>query len=358
MLTTVKTAILLLPIVLLANEYTIEKNDNLWNLSGKYLGDPYKWQEIWKNNGYITNPDLIYPGNKLNLDISLSNNRDNGSQLYGRELTVNEPTFQEKIAGLNESNDSDTTIIDTTKKVDSSFTKIPEELKADYRANYLRTLPHIYSEGKTASGGIYPGVGRIEDNERALYSIGMRIKVVADEGKSFTQGKHYDLSHSIKFMTYKGKKINIVKPVGSGVIINSWGDNDTALLELTDVWDQIVDGDRVEEIREFKQLVNPTIIMDVPPLELNVIIRSDMDVAVKPQDNMLLSGGSKDGVHPGDLFQAFTVDSRGNLGKERAFIGMVVMVDDNTSTFVVTNVSESVRDNNYLLKRFGQLKFQ
>ncbi|MBW2123333.1 MAG: LysM peptidoglycan-binding domain-containing protein [Deltaproteobacteria bacterium] len=47
--------------------YVIKKGDTLWDVSGKYLGSPYQWPELWERNQYITNPHLIYPGNPLRL---------------------------------------------------------------------------------------------------------------------------------------------------------------------------------------------------------------------------------------------------------------------------------------------------
>ncbi len=45
--------------------YTIKQGDTLWDISNAYLKDPFLWPFVWKANLYITNPDLIYPGNKL-----------------------------------------------------------------------------------------------------------------------------------------------------------------------------------------------------------------------------------------------------------------------------------------------------
>ena len=46
-------------------EYTIKQGDTLWDISNTFLKDPFLWPFIWKANPYITNPDLIYAGNKL-----------------------------------------------------------------------------------------------------------------------------------------------------------------------------------------------------------------------------------------------------------------------------------------------------
>jgi hypothetical protein len=43
----------------------IQRGDTLWDLSQKFLNNPWYWPKIWSLNPYIENPHWIYPGNKL-----------------------------------------------------------------------------------------------------------------------------------------------------------------------------------------------------------------------------------------------------------------------------------------------------
>ncbi len=45
--------------------YIVKKGDTLWDIAQEYFADPEKWIKIWEQNLYVSNPDLIYPGNEL-----------------------------------------------------------------------------------------------------------------------------------------------------------------------------------------------------------------------------------------------------------------------------------------------------
>ena len=50
-----------------AGSYTVVEHDTLWDISKRFLKNPFKWPVIWKLNPYIKNPDLIYPGNVVRM---------------------------------------------------------------------------------------------------------------------------------------------------------------------------------------------------------------------------------------------------------------------------------------------------
>lgn len=79
--------------------YVVQKGDTLWNISGRYLKEPWRWPELWKmNQEQMKNPHLIFPGDTLVLDRSSGEAK---LQLVQLDTTKLEPRIREERSSRN-----------------------------------------------------------------------------------------------------------------------------------------------------------------------------------------------------------------------------------------------------------------
>jgi LysM repeat protein len=50
------------------NRYEVVRGDTLWDISDRFLNEPWLWPQLWDYNPQIKNPHLIYPGDEIALE--------------------------------------------------------------------------------------------------------------------------------------------------------------------------------------------------------------------------------------------------------------------------------------------------
>lgn len=47
--------------------YTIQRGDTLWDISERFFDSPWQWPDLWEENSQVSNPHLVYPGERIRL---------------------------------------------------------------------------------------------------------------------------------------------------------------------------------------------------------------------------------------------------------------------------------------------------
>lgn len=143
--------------------YIVQKGDTLWDLSRRFADSPWAWPAIWKENKQITNPHLIYPGEKIRL-------------------------FRKK--------DTDKLVEEEGKKEPKPEIKIikvePEKEKPYYFYSAIDSIGFIKEKAIDPSGYIF----KVEEN-KVMISFGDLIYVRPSNGASLDPGNKYTLYRTI-----------------------------------------------------------------------------------------------------------------------------------------------------------------
>jgi hypothetical protein len=208
--------------------YTIKKGDTLWDISSKFLKDPYLWPKLWQRNPYITNPHWIYPGNPVRL-----------SALETVRKEEPQKVVEEKPK-------------EVVKKVEPPPVEKKPEVVAEVKPIKVEEKPFNFPEIRDAgfmSDIEYRGIGIVlEDRDgKNIMSEGDIIYLAFKTSESILIGNKYTIfrvSGEIKHpVTDKkmGRKYNII---GNIQIIDQRGNFFTA--KIIEAFDAIMRGDYIQ----------------------------------------------------------------------------------------------------------------
>lgn len=252
--------------------YTVQAGDTLWDISGRFLEDPWYWPEIWYENPEIDNPHLIYPGDVIRLTVVDGEPR----------LTV------ERGGGT---------------------VKLSPEVRVQSLDEAVQTIP---------IGAIRPFltgdrvVGREELDEAPYILAGGEERVLGSQGDTiYARGLPEEPPRGWSVVRERGA---IEDPETGDVLgyearhlgqARMERDGDPATFRITESEREIRAGDRllVAEQRELQARFTPR----APERSIEAVIVSGRDRVsqIGQYDVVILNRGERDGLEPGHVLEVF-----------------------------------------------------
>jgi hypothetical protein len=300
--------------------YIVKKGDTLWDISGKYLKDAWRWKEIWAVNPQIRNPHWIYPGDRLIL-CSIQGHTvvgvDEGDGCVGVERRMSSSVSSY------ESNN----VVRLSPKIHV------EPLNAAIPAIPLKDIKSWLVDGNVVSEETLSKSPYIlANNDRhvvaaagdSVYVRGGNL-VVGDSYGVYRQGAPFIDPETKEIL---GTEARLVAR-GTATAL----DKDVSTLELTEtVQQEVRTGDKVmaEEAVQDPGIFYPTNAKNVASGRL-IRVMDGLDQAAI-NSTIAVNRGEREGVHPGQVFAiyrrgALVIDSHDGkqvrLPSERSGLAMV-----------------------------------
>lgn len=277
--------------------YTVQKGDTLWDIAALFLEKPWQWPEIWQANPQIKNPNLIYPGDVLNLTYDST-----GKPLLSRAGTGTGPQIRS------------TEAIDTV-----ALAKIEPFLKQLTVLDEVKSLPYVVGleEGHllTSTGQVVYVRGLANATPGQLVQVARPMAVY---GLGEIKKGHYN--GGMTLLDFRGDQTNRHWSNIDNITGQAYGENigyelaHQATGEITktqgDVTIVVLRGGG-REVRVGDRILPPSPPYDAqfspqPPVRIpeaaHVLAVADGQYSVGPNAVVALSVGSRDGVKNGTTF--------------------------------------------------------
>lgn len=326
--------------------YTVVERDTLWDISRRFMKNPFKWPFIWKLNPYIKNPDLIYPGNVVRIT-------PDGIEVIGGK----EPAVEKlPVVSLEEEKAPGKTVVLEPEPEDAVAPK--EAVAAPAGAPDVKRLEKGAPEGRKDVAFAVRRKGFVTDKDlrESAVIVGSKVDKMylsggdgvylkfKDRGDA-SAGRLYSIyvvDGAVEHPVTKKRLGNIVDNLGV-VRITGTGEVIEGVIEAS--FKEINPGALLKEFKEPYEVAASEAGADVDGV-LAASLENREEISAG--DIVYIDKGAKDGLKTGNLLRAYRekiydeadpIDKKSRLGLPPTELGtmMVIEAGEETSVCVVTS---------------------
>ena len=246
--------------------HTVKKGDTLWDLAQQYLGDPFRWPEIYRiNTDVVEDPHWIYPGEILKLPGYLPAELPGLANPRRDSVPVTPPTAlpidstnlktapaetrplifarrgeQQQPQGIT----STTTAVDTTSRgfgVDTTVRPRPTVRLGDFiRAPWIDRLKGPPVWGRIIGAADLPGIAQAA--QRARFQLNDRVLIAPPTGYVAPEKELYLSYHNGPLLEEVGQ---VVVPTGVIEVIRPPVNGEAAIARVVRMFGEVSEHDRL-----------------------------------------------------------------------------------------------------------------
>ncbi|MFQ5441908.1 MAG: LysM peptidoglycan-binding domain-containing protein [Thermodesulfobacteriota bacterium] len=267
-----------------AVSYVIIKHDTLWDISERFLRDPFKWPSIWKINPYIKNPDLIYPGDVVKIIPLEEEKKEEEFDVSSLPVVTVEPGAANVV------------VLEPEVKEEEKPAPPPVP---HYSSSLMKKKGFIDKAGLKASGEI------MKPRENViLLGDGDKVFISLKDKSGVYPGERYTIFNKSALIRHPvtGKKLGyMIDILGSLVVTENVGVVE-GKIDLS--FKEIEVGAR---LMPFTEPVSEVAMTETAPADLNgyIVATTEEGLDLSKGDIVYIDKGEKDGVKEGNVLDIY-----------------------------------------------------
>lgn len=260
------------------DRYVVQKGDTLWDISSRFLTEPWKWPEIWEVNPKIENPHLIFPGDEVMLRFV-----DGRPVVTVSRGPTREPGGTVKLSPRVRVSEIDTAVPTIPIDIIQQFLKRPRVLSE----REIDAAPYVVSVGREALVG-KPGksiyVRGIDDEDFSRYTV-------------YRKGQEYvDPDRDNESLGFEAIHIADAELQRTG---------DPATFMVTSAQRELLSGDRL--LPDVEEEINTSFMPRAPETDVNgqIIAVHEGVSQIGQYQVVVLNLGTEDGIETGHVLAVY-----------------------------------------------------